>query len=261
MSTRLISRIAAYDILIARCFLFIIGCIAVWWGIVSFLGQQSLVERIANRVIAGESFNRATLAQQLPIIESIERAAWCQPAALRSAAIIQLRMIDVAGSTNDHKPTDADLKSLGSVIQNSLSCSPADPFLWLVLYWVENMQNGFKPEHLKYLELSFQLGPNEGWVALKRSPVVFADYERLSSGLKENAFNEFLGLINHRFYEQAADIFTGPAWRVRDTLLPHLVSLPLQNRETFARALYKRGFAVPIPGVEPPDSDPQWWRR
>ena len=63
MSAKLISRIAAYDILIARCFLLAIGCIAVWWGIAGFsvFWQQSSIERIANRVIAGEPFNGASV--------------------------------------------------------------------------------------------------------------------------------------------------------------------------------------------------------
>jgi hypothetical protein len=256
MSAKLINQTLAYD-LIARCFLIIIGCIAAWWGIVGFsvFWEQSSTERIASRVIAGEPFKGATLARQLPTIESIERAAYCRPSALRSAAIIRLRMVEVAASANDHKHADEDVKSLGNVIRNSLSCSPADPFLWLVLYWVEGAQNGFKPE---YLQMSYDLGPNEGWVALKRNPVAFADYEKLSPDLAMRAINEFLALIKNEFYQQAVDILSGPAWRVRDALLPRLAFLPLRDREGFARIVYNQGLNVSIPGVEPPDSKPRW---
>ena len=258
MSTKLISRIPAYDILIARWFLLIIGCIAAWWGIVGFsvFWRQSSVERIANQVIAGTPFKGVTLAKQLPTIESIEKAAWCRPAALRSAALIRLRMVEAAASTGDRKPADEDLKSLGYVIRSSLSCLPADPFLWLVLYWVESTQNGIKPEYLNYLRMSYQLGPNEGWIVFKRNPLAFANFALLPADVATDAINEFLALINSELYQQAVEIFSGPAWQVRDTILPHLATLPRRNREAFARVVFDRGLAVTVPGVDPPKSHP-----
>jgi hypothetical protein len=258
MSAKLISRIPAYDILIARCFLFIIGGIATWWGIVGFsvFWQQSSVERMANQIIAGQPFRGAALTQRLPVIETIERAAWCRPAALRGAAIIRLRMVEAAASTGDHKPADKDLTLLGEAIRRSLSCLPADPFLWLVLYWVESTQNGFKPEYLNYLRMSYQLGPNEGWIAFKRSPIAFANFALLPPDLATDAVNEFLGLIKSELYGQAIEIFSGPAWQARETILPHLATLPRRNREAFARVVSDRGIAISIPGVDPPKSHP-----
>ena len=256
MSAKLIDHRPAYD-LIARCFLIFIGGIAAWWGIVGFsiFWQQFSTERIASRVIAGEPFKSATLARQLPNIESIEKVAYCRPSALRSAAIIRLRMVEVAASTNDNKYSGEDLKSLDDVIRNSLACSPADPFLWLVLYWIETKQNQFKPE---YMRMSYDLGPNEGWVGLKRDPVAFADYEKLPSDLATEAINEFLALINNESYQSAVDILSGPAWRLRDTLLPRLESLPLLKRKRFARVANDKSLSLTIPGVEPPDSKRPW---
>jgi hypothetical protein len=163
-------------------------------------------------------------------------------------------MFEVARSISGQK-SDEDLRSLRDVIHKSLSCEPADPFLWLVLYWVENAQNRFQPE---YLKISYDLGPNEGWVALKRNPVALADYERLPPDLAMQAVNEFLALVSNGFYQQAADILSGPAWRLRDTILPRLASLPFRKREQFAQILYEKNLSVVIPGVEPPDSNPRW---
>src|SRR6185312_10333312 len=111
-------------ILIARCFLFSIGCMALWWSIdgLSSFWRQSSIERIANRIIAGESFNVALLRRQLPIIEGIERATKCRQPALRSAAIIRLRMIEAAASSGDHKYGDEDLRLLDDTVRSSLSC-------------------------------------------------------------------------------------------------------------------------------------------
>jgi hypothetical protein len=259
MSGKLINRLAIYDtFLIARCFLFAIGCISLWWGVagLSVFGQQFSIERIANRVIAGEQFNATLLGRQFPIIDGIERATWCRPAALRSAAIIRLRVVEVTASTGDHKRGDEDLQSLDNAIRSSLSCSPADPFLWLGLYWVESTRNGIKPEYFNYLRMSYQLGPNEGWIIFKRNPIAFANFALLPNDVAAGAINEFMALIKSELYQQAVEMLSGPAWHVRDRILPQLATLPRENREGFARFASAKGLTIVIPGVDPPKSRP-----
>jgi hypothetical protein len=258
MSTKLTSFVTTHYILLARSFVIILGCIAVWWGIVEFpvFWRESSAESIADRIIAGDPFKVEVLGRQLPIIDGIERSAYCRPAALRSAAIIQLRMVEAAASANDREYVDEHLKSLRNVIRGSLSCSPADPFLWLVLYWVESTENGSSSDYLKYLRMSYRLGPNEGWIGLKRNHVTFAVSEKLPVDLAEYAINEFVGLVEMGFYEQAAEIFTGPAWRVREQLLPHLQDIDERHRRAIADILHTKGYDVAIPGIESQSSRP-----
>ena len=202
MSTKLTSLGTAHYILLARSFVVIVGCVAVWWGIVEFpvFWRESSTERIAGHIVAGAPFKAEILTRQLPIMNSIERSAYCRPAALRSAAIIQLRMVEAATSANDQ--IDEQLKSLGNVIRSSLSCSPADPFLWVVLFWMENTQNGSDPTHLKHLRMSYQLGPNEGWIALKRNRIVLASFDALPPDLAEAGISEFVGLLSSHLYSR-----------------------------------------------------------
>jgi hypothetical protein len=237
-----------------RCVLFIFGLSALWWGIAGLYAfeQQSSIERIAHHIILGEPFNAALLRRQIPAIEGVENATWCRQPALRSAAIIRLRMVEAA------PPTSEDLRSLENTIRSSLSCLPADPFLWLVLFWVESAQNGVNPEYLNSLRMSYQLGPNEGWIIFKRNPVAFGNFARLPSDIATDAIDEFLALIKSELYEQAAEILSGPAWPVRDTILPRLAALPQENRKDFARFVSAKGLDVAIPGVAPPRSHP--WR-
>lgn len=255
---KLTSLGTANFILLARSLVVILGCAAVWWGIVGFpvFWQVSSTERIANQVIAGDPFKIEILVRQLPIIDSIEKSAYCRPAALRSAAIIQLRMVEVAAPTNDREHVDEHVKSLGNVIRSSLSCAPADPFLWLVLYWVESTENGSKADYLKYLQMSYRLGPNEGWIGLKRNRVTFAASDKLPVDMAEYAINEFAGLVEMGFYEQAAEILTGPAWRLRQELLPCLQNVEERHRRAFADILYKKGYDVVVPGIESQGSRP-----
>ncbi len=241
---------------LVRGFLIILGCCAVWWGSVVFprFWRESSVERIASNIIAGEQYKTELLTRQIPSIDRINGAAYCRPAGLRSAAFFELRLFEVAMSANDLKHSTVDFKALDDVIRSSLSCSPADPFLWLVLYRLETAQNGADPKYLKYLEMSYKLGPNEAWIALKRSGVALADFERLPSDLQKAALNEFVDLLRFGFYEGATAIFVGPGWHVRNLIVPQLNRVPEPSRQEFANALYRKGVDIIIPGTVRPGS-------
>jgi hypothetical protein len=253
-----LNRLSAYNYLAIRSLFFVGGILALWWGAValSIFWQQSSVERIANRIIAGDAFSQPSLMRQSSAVESIEKAKFCHPSALRSATIIRLRIFEAGVSGSEHKYTNDELKRLGDEIRTSLMCLPADPFLWLVLYWAESTQNGSKPEHLDLLRMSYRLGPNEGWIAIKRSPVVFANFAMLPGDLEANAINEFLGLVRSEMYREAIAILSGPAWQVRNVILPRLESLPRRNREMFARVASDSGLTISVPGIEPPKPHP-----
>jgi hypothetical protein len=259
VSNVLASFTVGYCVVAARIFIAIFGGAAIAWGLATIpsFWRQASIEYVAHHIISGEPYKIEVLLQQMPAVEAAENSTSCRPIALWSAAIIRLRMVEQAGSNEEGKPIDAaGMKKLDNSIRRSLSCSAAEPFLWLILYWVESTQNRFKYEYSEYLRMSYQLGPNEGWVAIKRNPVAFANYEGLPPDLTTNAISEFLALINSEFYEQAVDIFSGPAWRLRDAILPHLATLPHRRRKAFARAVYTRGLDVKIPGIEPPNSKP-----
>ena len=185
---------------LARIFIAGLGCAAVTWGLATWpiFWREASMEYIARHIIRGEPYQIEVLAGQMPVVEAAENSTTCRPIALWSAAIVRLRIVDEAGRNGAGKPVYAQqMKSLENSIRRSLSCSPAEPFLWLTLYWVERAQNGFKPEYLKYLRISYDLGPNEGWIILKRNPIALADFERLPADLAADAINEFVALLNN----------------------------------------------------------------
>jgi hypothetical protein len=253
------SHISARYILVARIFVVIVGCAAGWWGIVVFpvFWQGSSTERIANRIIAGAPFKAGTLAKQIPILENTEKAAYCRPAGLRSAAILRLRILEAATSANDRSNIDGSLKSLGDVIRSSLSCSPADPFLWAVLFWLENTRNGSDLTHLKYLRMSYQLGPNEGWITLKRNPIVLANFATLPPDLVEAGISEFVALVRSHLYNEAGDIVAGLTRPIRALLFTRLRDIKESDRQAFAGLLHERSLDdIPVPGTAPPLQHP-----
>ena len=244
MSAKFISHIIANYVLLARGLFLTLGCIAFLWGAVGFhlFLQEISIERIANRIIAGDPFKMTILIQQLPAMGRIENSAYCRPAALRSATIIQIRMAEITTAAKTRNHPESQLASLDRLIRSSLSCSPADPFLWLALFWLDLKENDFRPKDLKYLQISYQLGPNEGWIGIKRNRLAFSKYDHLPQNLAERTISEFIELVKSGFAEQAAEIFIDTAWPKHQVISARLKSIPDRYQEQFSRALKRFGY-------------------
>ena len=240
----------------ARTLLVILGCAVVAWGtyVLPIFAQQLPIERVATHVLDGDPFRSGVLATVMPQVDAAERAESCSPAVMHSAAVIRTRMAEQAVVDGDG--VDAQLNALRGSIRRSLACSPADPFLWVVLYWVEINRNGFQPRYFEYLRLSYQLGPNEGWIAPKRNGYALAIFNRLPPDMKKMVVAEFAGLLNSGFVMIAIHIIEGPGWSHRELLLSHLTDVIARYRDEFARGLYKDGHDVTVPGIAPRDPRP-----
>lgn len=241
----------------ARTLCIILGCAATAWAIKTLpvSARQAPIERVAAHVIAGDQFKPGVLLALLPQLETAERREVCQPTILRSAAIIRTRIAEQA--IVDDQDIDAQLSTLSGSIRRALACSPTDSFLWVVFYWVESTRNGLQSRYVDYLRLSYQLGPNEGWIALKRNGYAFAIFSQLPPDLKELAITEFASLLDSGFVDQTVAIFTGPGWSERNVILPRLKDVAERPKQAFATAVYKLGYDVNVPGTA--HRDPRPW--
>jgi hypothetical protein len=246
--------------IVARIFMVILGSAAIFWGVemLPIFWRQAPIEGTARLITFGDSFKSQALIDLLPAIQRVEQAEGCSPAALRAVAIIRARMTDDIILSGQREQLDASFDSLRDAIRRSLACSPAEPFLWLVLYWVENARNGLNPENMKYLRMSYSLGPNEGWITLKRNPLALAVFDELPADLADLSIAEFANLLDSGFVREAVQIFEGPGWRIRDRILPRLRKVSQIHRESFALTLYHDGFDVDVPGVDKTYQHP--WR-
>lgn len=221
-------------------------------------GRSSAVAQVASHIIAGEAYK--------PDVLNALTAQWdARPSAtLRASnfskiAVICLRLAEEAIGHGDRLVIDARLDTVAHVVNEAIANTPSDPFLWLVLFWLDNRRNWLRPEALRYLRMSYALGPNEAWIALKRNHLSLAIFPALPAELKEAAISEFIGLVNSGLYDDAADIVTGPGWPERDVLMGRLKDLKDADRRGFAKVLYDRGVdGVSVPGIEPPPPRP--WR-
>jgi len=218
--------------------------------------RQSSIEQIAGHIIAGDQFKAKALAALALQLDTAYPDKWAHPSAIKNAAVTRLRILENAIADGDQKTIDGQITKLHQTINESLANTPADPFLWLVLFWLDNTQNGYNPEHLKYLRMSYDLGPNEGWVAVKRNRIALATFPQLPPDLSEDAKSEFVRLVNSQLYNEAADILVGPGWVFRGVLLAGLKDATELNRQLFARTVYRLGYDVAVPGVDRRDQRP-----
>src|SRR5262249_9678364 len=142
-----------------RPFLVVMGCLAVLWGAATLpsFWRSHPVELVSNQILRGDAFGTTSLAEIMPTIDALESDSSCAPKALRSAAIVLLHVMEEGFSADQVTLLDQRIAAENAAIRRALACAPADPFLWLVLYSVESARNGFRPEYLDYVRLSYRL--------------------------------------------------------------------------------------------------------
>jgi hypothetical protein len=235
-----------------------LATLAITWAIfvVPVFWRQFPVETIARRIIAEDSFNAESLASVKSSYSDLSRLEGGRPSVLSAAAAIDLRLLEQAIARSDLRNLDSLMNETERAIQQSLASSPADPFLWTVLFWLENSRNGFSAAHLDYLRMSYLVGPNEGWVGIKRNRFALAIFPSLTPWLAEKAVKEFSLLVGSNYFDAAADILEGQGWPIRDLLLSGLKGVDDISRQEFAKVIYRRGLDLSVPGVDRPEWRP-----
>lgn len=224
--------------------------------VVPVFWRQSPVENTAKHIIAEDSFKPEALTSIKSTYSDLGTLQAGRASVLSAAAVINLRLLEQAIALSDLKNLDGLMLETDRMIRQSLADAPADPFLWAVLFWLENTRNGFNLARLDYLKMSYLVGPNEGWIGVKRNRLSLAIYSSLTPDLAENAVSEFAHLVDSNYYGAAVDILEGPGWPVRDILMSGLKDVDDISRQTFAKVIYRRGLDLTVPGVERPEWRP-----
>ena len=239
---------------IARLILAIVGAMAMAWAVavVPVFWSEKVIADVATAIVAGEAFKPDVLAAVDARTET-NSGSKLRSAVLGKAAMIRLRQAEDAIRAGDPEVVKPKLESLTRIVQESLRNAPDDPFLWLVWFWLDTTRNGVQPDNLRFLRMSYELGPYEGWVAVKRNPVALTDFQALPNDLAERAISEFVGLVQWGLVPEASAIAAGPGRPLRSILFPRLKDLNYEQRRVFAGAVYGRELDdVPVPGIAPP---------
>jgi len=132
---------------LARLFAVVLGLAAIAWGAATFpiFWSQLPIERAATAILERDTFKPHSLDPLLPAINRSEQSGYCQPEAVRNAAMIRLQLVEEAVASAERDAIDTRLSTLQDTIFKSLACAPSDPFLWTILTWLDQTRQGFRP--------------------------------------------------------------------------------------------------------------------
>lgn len=237
-----------------RLFLLVAAVAVIAWFYVSFpsLRAENSVARIGAGIRASEAYKPEILASAARRVE--EDANLTRRAAGRSVlALIQLRQFENALAAGETTNIDQAAAELSEAIDAALSLAPADPFLWLARFWIQNTRLGFRNEHVSLLRASYELGPHEGWIATKRARIALTLASELSADLRRRAVDEFVDLVRWGLVIDAAAVAERLDQPLRQELFNHLNAVRLEQRRAFAQLWYRRDLdGIVVPGVDPP---------
>jgi hypothetical protein len=237
----------------------LLGFVAAAWSLTTLPSFQAIgpVREIASHILANHAFKPSASVDVLTRIGSSPYLKVLQSGFSRSEAIIYLRWAEEATLHGQSDEQDRETVAAERKVQCSLSLNPMDGFLWLMLYSVKNIRNGFDRSHLPFLEQSYATTPWEGWVALRRSRLALSVFPMISEAVQNTGVREFAALVDSGFLDDAVVILTGVGWIQRQRLLDGLTQADIVARERLARRLAQGGVKVEVPGVE---VDQRWWR-
>lgn len=235
-----------------RAGLALLGFVAVTWSwttLPSFHAVAPALE-MATSSLTNNAYRPGARDGMLRHIEATSGQWPRQPTLARAEAIIRLRGAEEAMVRSVSE--DAGLKTIaaGEKVRSSLALNPADGFLWLMLYTLENALYGFDNGHLVYLEQSYVTAPLEGWIAPKRNQLAMAVLGMSSDAMQKRAITEFAALVDSNFLEEVTNILTGIGRIYRERLLASLEQVDIISREGLARKLARDGVKVDVPGVK-----------
>ncbi len=247
--------------ILARILICLLGLGAVAWGglALPLFWQQAPTDRIAAAVLRGDNFKMQLLRDATRQAERAKQSSFCDPAASHNAVVLYLAILDKTIATNQPL-VDSDYGRLYDATRSALACAPSGSFAWLTLFWLDARKHGFGPDNAKYLRLSYAFGPNEGWIALRRSRLAFALFAQLPPDLSDRAIDEFVKLVDTgRLSSETAAIFANAPSVGQNRIVEHLKDANPISRQMFARMLYDGGLDVHIPDAEIPGL-PRWER-
>ena len=147
------------------------GLAAAAWGVfvLPLLWQQISLDNIAKQYILGRRFPLQLLSNKSRQIEKAQPVPFCNATRLHDLVVLRLAILEEAAERKGHTLIEEADAPLYEADTTALSCAPADPFAWLVLFWLDVRRHGVEAGKFSYLRLSYDLGSNEGWVALWRN--------------------------------------------------------------------------------------------
>ncbi len=227
-----------------------LGVLSIIWTLSSWSanGTEAELASFAQRILLGEVFG-SDQSNALKLALDTTSASRPSALALDSIAVIRLRLVENALSSGDRGASASERKELGIALTSALSDDPTNSFLWLADYWLQKTAVATSDEALRLLNMSYLLGPNEAWIAVKRNPLAIGIFSSLPNELSERVKAEFVGMVRSGLDLDAIHSLSVSQDHVREQMLGQLVQIKEVDRIEFAKLLRSKDIEWSVPGV------------
>ncbi|MCK1485641.1 hypothetical protein IVB25_23850 [Bradyrhizobium sp. 193] len=244
---------------VVRAALLLIGVVGLLWSslVMPSFWLSAPAHDVSDRIISDARFRPGVLGAMLVRLEAVRQPIIMHPVIAWAKTLVQLRAAEEAVRRERPDEADRQMANAEQMLRSTLSLNPAESFLWMLLYSAETARSGFDLQNVKYLNQSYLSGPNEGWIALRRSHLALSIFPLLSAVQQNQVVSEFARIVDADFIDQAALQLTTVGWLHRDRLLASLEQVDIESRQALSRQLSNDGFKFKIPGI---DAEERPWR-
>jgi len=155
-------------------------------------------------------------------------------AAKSAEAILALRALEDARLEGGEGAEAIESRRLEAeqAVLSALSVSPQRGYFWYALFVLR-----LKPDFsnvaalLPLIEESYRWAPAEGWISIRRAPLVLGLGMKATLDIRKHALDELMALIDQRVSDGVVPAYWGGDAAIRDMILKRIALLSKKDRE------------------------------
>ncbi len=208
-------------------------------------------------ILANDRFRPGALKNLLEVAQAPSGLFLQRSDHVRAEGLVRVKVSEELIERKSAEQVAEEVALAEKAIRSSLVLNPGDSLLWFMLYSVVLTREGDDSNARPFLEESYEVGPLEGWIALRRNGLALAARARLAEKTRTLVDLEFAGLVASFFLDHAVRSLTMLRPDHQARLLDRLSDVDIVAREAFGKALAKDQILLEVPGVKI-DRRP-WW--
>lgn len=167
------------------------------------LASREPVSVAAANLLAGHVTSPSTLAALVHHAGTMD----CRSDQLINRAMLLVQATEQFLLLGQLRDFDTSIDEAREDISRAISCTPSSSSGWLMLFWESSLSGGHSGPSFQYLQRSYDLGPNEGWLSLLRMRLAASFLDGLPQSVQDVTVAEFISLVRSGFVEEAAKVY------------------------------------------------------
>lgn len=210
----------------------------------------------AKQLLDGESLPPELLTEIDAKSAAAVEAKWCDVWGLQNLAIIRVARTENAIKANDPNAADRLLTEASETARKSLQCNPMATVSWTILAWIEFIRNDDTPRLRSLLNMSFKVGPFEGWSLLRRVGLQLHILRTLDDVSIAQLRRQINWLLARGLVEVPAQLYLSAGPQQQAFLRDVLAEAPEEVQKRAEQIVWNGGGNIALPLVNPRGSRP-----